>query len=561
MAKKFNLVDELWILVRDFNENVRPVSLRTALMEAEKFQGLAGETEPQNAAILRILEAIVHKAVLENDIDGSPDLLEDLNDCLDRWEEIWNSKHLPISVEQYLDEHHDDFWLIDDVNPFMQVPLAKKGTKKAKKLSKLIGNISESDNKTRIFKSRSGEGIESLDFAEAARWLINLNAYDDTGLKVNKAVEEIQGKAENAPNGLKPGVGWLGKIGQIYALGQNLFDTLMLNCVLMRRKSEVYPPDQLSWELPQDVWLQRHYIPQPDNFGALMTLRSRLIILRSEGDKVTGFNEMWGEYFDGKNYFLEPFTIWKSNKKVQGECSPKLHTDARQLWRDFSSIFIPTRNKLGEEVPEPGIVGWLNTLMEEEVLPDDYPLIFSAPYVTYGNDNSSITEISSQNLQIYSGLLSEIGHDWLETISDQITKIDEAANYAGCYFENLARARGAKKEMQKAERPKGTAALYSLLNKEFSDWISTIIPEGGDSSGIQEEKVQAWIDTAVPMIIRFGWKVFERSIGTMKPEQIFGRVDTGSKNKGDTLLSTEAEMKFESQIKKLYPTASCYQEK
>lgn len=84
------------------------------------------------------------------------DDLEDAKDAaIGRWSALWNNKQFPEKpVLDYFKEHHDEFWLFDPVRPFGQVPEAKRGTEY--EAAKLIGDISESNNKIRIFANRSG---------------------------------------------------------------------------------------------------------------------------------------------------------------------------------------------------------------------------------------------------------------------------------------------------------------------------------------------------------------------------------------------------------------------
>lgn len=550
--RKFNLVDEPWILVRKPDETVESVSLKDALLQSQNYLDLAGETDPQNAAILRILLAIVHKAILENDPDGHPDLLEDPVDALERWSKIWNQGVLPaVSIERYLEEHHDEFWLIDEDNPFFQAPMASIGTHYD--VSKLIGNLAESSNKLRLFSSRAREGKKSIDYAESARWTCHLNSYDDTSAKKKGNVEEK----------LSPGAGWLGKIGQIYASGQSLFETLMLNCVLLRSESEVYPPDHPSWEEPQSRWKQRHHVPQPEDFSGLMTWRSRLILLETNDDRVTGYTLLGGEFFDRENCFVEPFTLWKTTRPKKSEPAvyvPKRHSSSRQLWRDFSSLILPRSGSTGSVDRSPGIIDWLSLLVNEEILDDEYPLILKAPYVTYGDKDFFVTDVSSQNLRIQTGLLGEPGQDWLERIAEQIAVIDKAALYAGYYYENLLAAKGAPAHDRGNERAKGMAALYSLINEPFSSWLASISVEKEAGPAQQKEKVQEWVDTIVGLINRWRRELLEEQVFCMDPAQLFGRVVVDEKGNEQLECSLRADMIFASQIRKLYPAAKIYQE-
>ncbi|UNT95277.1 type I-E CRISPR-associated protein Cse1/CasA [Allobaculum mucilyticum] len=547
MERKFNLVLEPWIQVRRPDETVETVSLADLFANAQTYTELAGETAAQNAAVLRPLLGIVHKAILENDPDGDPDLLEEKDKCYDRWQEIWESGHLPQApIQNYLKEHIDDFWLIDEKNPFMQSTLAKIGTVYG--ASKLLGNVAESSNKVRLFSSRALEGKESVSFAEAARWLLNLNGYDDTSAKA-KNKEQSDGS---------PGAGWLGKLGQLYAKGENLFETLMLNCILIRDGKEVYPPDHLSWEDSQTRWKERHHVPQPGNFGELMTFRSRLILLESDGDCVTGYKLLGGEYFDRENCFAEPFTVWRAGKEVKDkprEFTPKRHSEARQLWRDFSSIVAPEQET---GVARPGIVEWIQLLIKARALPSDYPIVLEAPFVSYGDKDFFITNVSSQNLTLLSGMFADAGTEWIKEIQKQIKTIDKIAACAGYFYADVAEVRGGKKETRETEKARGMSKAYALLDEPFSAWLSSIRPEENDEAAI-EQKVGEWASQAALLLTRFRRKKIEKSINMADPGAVFGRMIKDPESGQDKSISIlQADQKFAAQIRKYYPSADLF---
>ena len=124
------------------------------------------------------------------------------------------------AISEYLEQVHERFWLFHPEKPFYQVNEAKKGTEYT--AAKLNGEISESSNKIRMFATRAGEKKQQLTYAEAARWLLFINGYDDTSAKPRK---------KGLPS---PGAGWIGRLGIVEAVGHNLFETLMLNLVFDR---------------------------------------------------------------------------------------------------------------------------------------------------------------------------------------------------------------------------------------------------------------------------------------------------------------------------------------
>ncbi|WP_289804013.1 type I-E CRISPR-associated protein Cse1/CasA, partial [Faecalibaculum rodentium] len=88
--KCFNLVDSPWILVKDQEDHTEEVSLEKVLTNAQDYRDLAGETAAQNAAVLRLLIAINHTVITRMDPP-----VEDEEEALDRWEEIWEDGRLP----------------------------------------------------------------------------------------------------------------------------------------------------------------------------------------------------------------------------------------------------------------------------------------------------------------------------------------------------------------------------------------------------------------------------------------------------------------------------------
>ena len=69
---EFNLLTEPWIRVRLRDNTVREVSLTEALMSAQDYVDLAGEMPTQNAAVLRLLLAVLF-TVFSRMAASSPD--------------------------------------------------------------------------------------------------------------------------------------------------------------------------------------------------------------------------------------------------------------------------------------------------------------------------------------------------------------------------------------------------------------------------------------------------------------------------------------------------------
>ena len=201
---EFNLLTEPWIRVRLRDNTVREVSLTEALVSAQDYADLAGEMPTQNAAVLRLLLAVLFTVFSRVDAKGESRPLMQSDDALERWSALWQLGHFPAEpVRDYLEQWKDRFWLFHPTHPFWQVPQAKIGTEYG--AAKLNGEMSESSNKLRLFPLYAGQSKDQLSYPQAARWLLCVNGYDDTSAKP---------KGKGLPS---VGAGWLGKIGFIQA--------------------------------------------------------------------------------------------------------------------------------------------------------------------------------------------------------------------------------------------------------------------------------------------------------------------------------------------------------
>ena len=292
-ASAFNLLDEPWIRVLNRDCAVEEVSLRDALLRAHGLKDLAGELPTQDAALLRLLLAVLFAVFARVDAAGRPAPLTAGNAgveaALARWKELWALGRFPEApLAAYFATWHDRFWLFDDDHPFWQVPEGKWKTAKNEPAgtkytaAKLNGEISESDNKPRLFMAFAKEGKETLTYAQAARWLLCVNAYDDTSAKPSeKGLPSV-------------GAGWVGRLGFIQVRGKTLFETLMLNLTLLKDGANAWGWDfdnvdrpwlyRPCWELDAPRTGERTAITWPENPAAWLTLQSRRLRLVRAGD-------------------------------------------------------------------------------------------------------------------------------------------------------------------------------------------------------------------------------------------------------------------------------------
>ena len=478
---EFNLLDEPWIRVMTEDCTVVERSLMQVLLNSHQYQRLADELPTQDVALLRLLLAILQTVFYRVDPEGEDDPIEDRAAAIRRWQALWNAGRFPVQpIRTYLETWKDRFWLFHPEHPFYQVPAAAVGTKF--KASKLNGELSESAHKMRLFPLRDGEEKETLSYAEAARWLVTLIGFDDSAST----------KKETGT-----GTGWLGDRVNVYAIGENLFETLMLNLVFLKDGRYVWAENIPAWEQPTMTTAKKREIPLPDNQAELLTLQSRRLILSREENRVTGFSSTGGDFFGKKgrvNAFSEQMILWRAGKTPKNavpQFVPASVYPWRQMWRDFEVI-------LGrrEDTHIPGVVAWLTELRRKNVIPRKYVHIASVG-VTYDSKKGSIADIISDHLDFQMSLLDAAGELWIVLVGGEIHLIDKVARTLGALAEGLYLAQGgqldgAGKKARQSQRDEGMRLLYAAVDLPFREWLAHIGAQHGDDENTRAQEQQCW---------------------------------------------------------------------
>lgn len=499
MNKRFNLIDENWILLRDKKCNIHEVSLSEAIINSQNYVSMSGELPTQDVAIMRVMLAVLHTIFSRYDIKGNSIHLEDEDDAFEQWKSIWENGCFPAEViKKYFEDWYDRFWLIHPKRPFWQVADLNRGTEYT--AAKLNGELAESNNKIRLFPKVSSDEKASMSFARAARWLINLNAYDDTSSKPTKE-GSAKGKLPS------PGAGWLGKIGITYLKGMNLFETLMFNLVMIHGE-HISSDEHPVWEKPNVSDEERVEIPCPNNFAELYTIQSRRIKLKVEGDKVTGCILIGGDFFQKENSFIEPMTIWNPPRKGNDAYSPRRHDISRHLWREFST-FYPD-----DEKSTAGIILW-NQRYVARVLKKSRLMTTAIASVQYGDKDFFVDNIYADEMSMSIGILSDVGKSWRKRIITEIEKCEETAKKLYSFAINVNIANGGDVE----DKQPGISAkdrLYYRLDIPFKKWITSINPDNDDEIII---KLEEWKSTVKSIVFELAEDISKAS----SPQAMLGR--------------------------------------
>lgn len=478
MEREFNLIDAPWIRVRMADCGIREVSLRDALLCSHTFTGLAGETKTQDFAVLRMMLAVLYTVFSRYDADGNDiDLDEDPSLALENWKSIWDAGRLPAApIERYFSEWHDRFWLFDAKYPFYQTNAVKGKSECA--TAKMIGTLFESNNKARLFSDRNQNG-RYLTYGESARWLLHLNQFDDIAAK--------------QPT---PKRTWCGKLSLIALIGDNLFQTLMLNYRAdydANKGKQEHP----AWETDRQKAVFNQEIAVPDNQAALLTLQSRNLYLCAENGSVSAYKLAGGDWFVLDDVPDEQMTLWsgfQDKKAPHPEFKPKRYDSSKQIWQEFSGISaLSVQQRDAQHFERPaGIVEWLNELLKYGLVDRDYRVNLCTAAIIYDFKQATslpVIDAVSDTLTFHAGLLEDISAQWRRAIIAEIGKIDKAAAYVYLLYKKLQTAGGRRDKDQKESQSGEQDAkqdFYAKVDRDFRRWLAMLEPDSDRDAYIEQ---------------------------------------------------------------------------
>jgi CRISPR type I-E/ECOLI-associated protein CasA/Cse1 len=503
---EFNLLDEPWIILMRNDGMREKTSILEALDHAQEFKGIAGELPTQDVAVMRLLLAILHTVFSRYDIDGSLKKIDTEEEAVERWSAVWENGYFPMDIiRKYLEEYRYRFYLFDEEYPFYQVAELGEKEKVEKKdythydVSKLNGELAESSNKIRLFQVATDEDKRLMPYDAAARWLLHVNGFDDASAKTKAS----------------PPIGWLGKLGVIFAEGETLFETLMLNLILCNENAELDVCENPVWENSVRSGEGTNY-NAPDNIAELYTWQSRRLFLERKNGKVSGYRNLGYRAVGGKqssdafyeiNAFIEPMTAWRKidDKGSVPQWKPRQLDPSRQMWRELEPI-------LAQPVSDnnsPGIVKWLKMLESYGVLPVRI-LTLRAVAMKYDSKSMSFTDIITDSLRFCSALISSKSEAWIPTVLNQVDLADKLVYQLGLLAKSIAVASGDSDGQ--INKQSAREAGYDSLDFPFREWLEKL----GEEYVEMSEAADIWWTTARGIILDLGSRmVSEAGIGAL----------------------------------------------
>ena len=493
----FHLTTEPWVQCQSIDGTPAFLSLRDIFDGEHPVVALRGNSPTQDYALLRVLLAIflrAHRAALgltAADTFDFEDWVEEQWERLDRGE-------ADNAVLRYLDEHTDRFDLLHPSQPFMQVADLHTANDSRLEISRIVPEAEKS-----YFTMRSGAARESLEFAEAARWLIHTHAYDCSGIKPGAVGDPRVSNNKGYPIGQ----GWAGLSGGTTILGATLRETLVLNVTADDLLGS--DRDLPVWEREPDGPAQRPSV-EPAGTADIYTWQSRRIRLFHDDKRVTAVLVSNGDRIPkgGANILFDPMTPYRFSTKQSTKQSqvfyPRPYDTSRMMWKGLEPLICldgdhpdagPLALAKGEHAPKrPRTLTQVAELHRDHYADERRVLNVRLTSMSYGVKASSVATVMDARVDIPRALLHPDNVQARQTVLTAARVTLNAAIHLGQFGGDLQRAAGG----EYAFRPDPTDGLLSELEPEFRDWLRKLTVEttDGDARTWQHIVRTAVIDRA-----------------------------------------------------------------
>lgn len=478
MNSTFNLWDEPWIAVLTTEGSTDLLSLSEVFAQAATIKGIRSDLPTQDAAIFRLLLAILHRSLSDRPADST-------------WEAMWKSGELDLAaVSAYALRWRHRFDLIDPEVPFLQVADLRTPSGSVNHLNKLV---QDAPTKEQFFTVRHADVLNRTSLDEAARYLLAGHAFDIAGLHP-ASTEDVRARPNNCTPGIGPG--WVGWLGLIILEGANLLQSLLLNLALTHNPddSAVWERDPLRGTTERDEGGGERALAGPRGIADLLTWPSRRIRLFYRDGYVYGALVCNGDKLHPANQNrYELMTAWRrssTQERLLGLAQvmmPLGHETDRSFWRGLGAVI--STEVAGGKTLRPGTFENLARFQDLGVLDQRVPIRAHAIGVSYSKDYSAVREVYDDSITFNSDLVSS------PELQAEVTKALEDADHAVSALvhleRNLIAASGGE-----PNRSQSGGEAYELLGQSFREWLRALTSQ----SDLLQAR-QRWQDCVARVVV------------------------------------------------------------
>lgn len=435
---EYNLLDEPWIPIRLLDGTITNVGLLELVERTSDIADLACELPTQNIAIQRLILAIAYRVATPSNEQ--------------EWARQWNEGAPTDRMIEYLEEWRDRFYLFGGRYPFMQVADLRTEKDAVSGLEKIIADV---PNREQFFTTRHGKALAKISAAEAARWLIHVQAYDPSGIRSGAVGDP---KVE-AGKGYTIGPSWCGHLGIVWLKGENLDESLVLNLVPsdsgnLRGVTASTQWGGCTWEESEPETAERgdysllnsSGTPRPISIPRLLTWHSRRVRLFGDASGVTGVVLALGDKLTPQQMQqYEPLSLWcysmsKSKKLKQDVYMPRKFEAGRALWRNLPGVLpeaakIDGADKQKKDEFFPSATLSFHYAFEESLVKAEYPkrMCIQAIGVTYGPHETTFEDIYFDELTLSIALMRADRPELAAQVDRQVRNTEEVAKILGVF--------------------------------------------------------------------------------------------------------------------------------
>lgn len=265
--------------------------------------------------------------------------------------------------------------------------------------------------------------------------------------------------------------GWLYKINPVYAVGNTLFETLMLNLVFEDNRNQIKIQKPV-WEYAkiEDYFKRLKNSSSPNNIAEIYTMPAKLLSVRWDKDVPTLFTASIPT-FELENSFVEPMTTWR--RKDDDIAVPGVNGDVttEKMWRHFGQ-YIKTSD--GDKYI-PTVVKWLNTLQVEKMLPRNFQINLETTILVSDRSAANAPNVEIHDELKASGevLFDDGGQDWPIRIEGMIELTQSVGRAYWTFARDISDIRGLDKKNHQLT-DKLSERFYDDLNQPFKKWLQSL---------------------------------------------------------------------------------------
>lgn len=445
MTYSYNLIDNAWIPVLDLEGRLRYVSIRELLVNSHQYRQLAASLPQTNAALFRLLLAILFRVF--GPIDPA------------RWKQLWQQQAFDAAaLETYLQTWRQRFDLFDPQRPFFQ---RQNPDVEIKPANVLLFNTGGGNPET-LFDHSIDDVPLRLKPEQVALALVTVQSFSLAGL----CHPQLKLVYTDAP---------CSRAAVILLQGKTLFESLMLNLVEYNRMLPIpwKGQDLPAWEMV-DPFEDRTL---PHGYADYLTWQNRRVMLfpEQDGDQTIVAKVSMAPGLVMSAERRNPMHHYRIEEKPQGNQSPYRvlrFTEGKALWRDSAALFASTEGK----AERPVSLGWAEKLVAYKILPKR-----KLTLAAYGMS----TDPGKSKVFFYSGDQFEFPNELLENpdLTNQLNLALERAEQArgvlwtaiNFMAEIMLAPDSDQKNAHKAD-PNAVKQLLSHWNAEARYWRALELP-------------------------------------------------------------------------------------